>query len=55
MIDELNKTKTELVSSNEKYKIAYTTLEKSLIKYQDMEKEMLESKKELKERNDKIS
>lgn len=54
MVEELTKSKTELFSSNEKYKIAYTTIEKSLAKYQDIERELNELKKELKERNDRI-
>lgn len=51
MVDELNKSKTELTSANEKYKIAYTTIEKSLLKHQDIERELNELKKEMKEKN----
>ena len=51
MVDELNKSKTELTSANEKYKIAYTTIEKSLLKHQDIERELNEHKKEMKEKS----
>lgn len=51
MVDELNKSKTELTSANEKYKIAYTTIEKSLLKHQDIERELNELKKEMKEKS----
>ena len=51
MVDELNKSKTELTSANEKYKIAYTTIEKSLLKHQDIERELNELKKEVKEKS----
>lgn len=51
MVDELNKSKTELTSANEKYKIAYTTIEKSLLKHQDIERELNELKKEMKEKH----
>lgn len=50
MVDELNKSKTELTSANEKYKIAYTTIEKSLLRHQDIERELNELKKEMKEK-----
>lgn len=51
MVDELNKSKTELTSANEKYKIAYTTIEKSLLRHQDIERELNELKKEVKEKS----
>ena len=51
MVDELNKSKTELTSANEKYKIAYTTIEKSLLRHQDIERELNELKKEMKEKS----
>jgi primosomal protein N'' len=54
MVDELNKSKTELISANEKYKIAYTTIEKSLLKHQDIERELNDLRKELKERNERV-
>lgn len=54
MAEELTKSKNELYSSNEKYKIACSTMEKSLVKYQEHERELHELRKELKDKNDKI-
>lgn len=54
MVDELTRSKTELFSSNEKYKIANATIEKSLAKYQEVERELMEARKELKEKNERI-
>lgn len=54
MVEELTRNKTELISSNEKYKIACTTMEKSLVKYQEQERELQEVRKELKDRNERI-
>ena len=55
MLEDLNKRNMQLMSMNEKYKINFTTSEKSLAKYQDIEKEMAVLKRELKDRDERLT
>ncbi len=44
----------ELMSVNEKYRISCVTLEKNIGKYQEMDKEMGNLKRQLKDRDEKL-
>lgn len=50
MLEDANKKNMELMSANEKYKISIGSLQKTLAKSQDLEKELSTMKKELKEK-----
>lgn len=54
MLEDANKRNMELMSSNEKYKISLTSLQKTMAKYQEVEKEAVTLKRELKEKEEKI-
>lgn len=54
MLEDANKRNMELTSSNEKYKISFSSLEKTVAKYQEIEREVGFLKKEMKEKEEKL-
>jgi predicted RNase H-like nuclease (RuvC/YqgF family) len=55
MVENLNKKNMELASANEKYKISISTFEKNFTKYQEMEKDIINLRKDLKDKEEKIA